>query len=109
MNTTEMEESTDSCEPESTSSVVIHVVETENEPLYESDESDCENVFDELMEIKSPNEVWRLIVFAPFLIIIILLSFFFFLPPKVYPTHFSATNERKSMKIHRYVRKNIHI
>jgi hypothetical protein len=37
MNTTEMEESTDSCEPESTSSVVI--VETENEPLYESDES----------------------------------------------------------------------
>ena len=98
MNTTEMEESTDSCEPESTSSVVIHVVETENEPLYESDESDCENVFDELMEIKSPNEVWRLIVFAPFLIIIILLSFF--LPPKVYP----ATNERKSMKIHRNVK-----
>jgi hypothetical protein len=50
MNTTEMEESTDSCEHESTSSVVI--VETENEPLYESDESDRENVFDELMEIE---------------------------------------------------------
>jgi hypothetical protein len=24
----------------------------------------------------------------------------FFLPPKVYPTHFSATTERKSMKLH---------
>jgi hypothetical protein len=42
MNTTEMEEFTDSYEPESTCSVVI--VETENEPLYESDQSDCENV-----------------------------------------------------------------
>ena len=51
MNTTEMEEYTYSlCEPEFTSSVVI--VETENEPLYESDESDRENVFDELMEIE---------------------------------------------------------
>ena len=50
MNTTEMEEFTDSYEPESTCSVVI--VETENEPLYESDESDRENVFDELMEIE---------------------------------------------------------
>ena len=31
-------------------------------------------------------------------------SFFlsFFLPPKVYPTHFSATTERKSMKLHMY-------
>jgi hypothetical protein len=25
----------------------------------------------------------------------------FFLPPKVYPTHFSATTEQKSMKLHR--------
>jgi uncharacterized membrane protein len=44
-------------------------------------------------------------VFAPFLIIIliiILLSFFlsFFLSsPKVYPTHFSATTERKTKMI----------
>jgi hypothetical protein len=28
----------------------------------------------------------------------------FFLPPKVYPTHFSATTERKSMKLHRNVK-----
>jgi hypothetical protein len=47
-----MEESTDSCEPESTSSSSVVIVETENEPLYESDESDRENVFDELMEIE---------------------------------------------------------
>ena len=34
------------------------------------------------------------------------LSFFlsFFLPPKVYPTHFSATTERKSMKLHRNIK-----
>ena len=43
--------------------------------------------------------VWH-IVFAPFLLL--LLSFF--LPPKVYPTHFSATTERKSMKLHRNVK-----
>jgi hypothetical protein len=30
----------------------VVIVETENEPLYESDESDRENVFDELMEIE---------------------------------------------------------
>lgn len=47
MNTTEMEESTDSCDTESTSSV-----ETENKSLYESDESDGENVFDEFMDIE---------------------------------------------------------
>jgi hypothetical protein len=45
----------------------------------------------------------RHIVFAPFLIIILLLLSFF-LPPKVYPTHFSATSERKSMKLHRNVK-----
>jgi hypothetical protein len=28
----------------------------------------------------------------------------FFLPPKVYPTHFSATTERKSMKLHRNIK-----
>jgi hypothetical protein len=39
-------------------------------------------------------------VFAPFLIILLLS---FFLLPKVYPTHFSATTERKSMKLHRNV------
>jgi hypothetical protein len=34
------------------------------------------------------------------------LSFFiyFFLPPKVYPTHFSATTERKSMKLNSNVK-----
>jgi hypothetical protein len=36
------------------------------------------------------------------LVIIILLSFF--LPPKVYPTYFSATTEWKSMKFHRNVK-----
>jgi hypothetical protein len=28
----------------------------------------------------------------------------FFLLPKVYPTHFSATTDRKSMKLHRNVK-----
>jgi hypothetical protein len=50
MNTAEMEDFTDPYEPESTCSVVI--VETENEPLYEGDQSDCENVFGEFMEIE---------------------------------------------------------
>ena len=54
--------------------------------------------------IKSPNKVWRLIVFALFLLIIIILPLSFFLPPKVYPTHFSATTEWKSMKLHRNVK-----
>ena len=38
------------------------------------------------------------------LLLLFLLFFFFFLPPKVYPTHFSATTERKSMKLHRDVK-----
>ena len=50
----------------------------------------------------------RHIVFAPFLlliiIIIILLLLSFFLPPKVYLTHFSATTEQNSMKLHRNVK-----
>jgi uncharacterized ion transporter superfamily protein YfcC len=50
----------------------------------------------------------RHIVFAPFLIIIILIIIIlllsFFLPPKVYPTHFSATIEQKSIKLHRNVK-----
>jgi hypothetical protein len=48
----------------------------------------------------------RHIVFVPFLIILLLLSFFlyFFLPPNVYPTHFSATTERKSMKLNSNVK-----
>ena len=46
----------------------------------------------------------RHIVFAPFLIIIIILPLSFFLPSKVCPTHFSATTERKSMKLHRNVK-----
>ena len=50
MNTAEMEDFTDPYEPKSTCSVVI--VETENEPLYEGDQSDCENVFGEFMEIE---------------------------------------------------------
>ena len=48
----------------------------------------------------------RHIVFAPFLIIIIILLLLlsFFLPLKVCPTHFSATTEWKSMKLHRNVK-----
>ena len=41
---------------------------------------------------------------AILVIIIILIILSFFLPPKVYPTHFSATTERKSMKLHRNVK-----
>jgi hypothetical protein len=52
----------------------------------------------------SPKQSLGDIVFAPFLLIIILLFLSFFFPPKVYPTHFSATTERKSMKLHRNVK-----
>jgi uncharacterized membrane protein len=49
------------------------------------------------------------IVFAPFLLIIIIIILSFFLPPKVYPTHFSATTERKSMKLHMNVKPMVDI
>jgi hypothetical protein len=52
-------------------------------------------------ESKSLGDILCLLRFFLF-IILLFLSFFF--PPKVYPTHFSATTERKSMKLHRNVK-----
>ena len=39
-----------------------------------------------------------------FLLLLLFLFLSFFPPPKVYPTHFSATTERRSMKLHRNVK-----
>jgi hypothetical protein len=39
-----------------------------------------------------------------FLLLLLFFLSFFFLLPKVYPIHFSATTERKSMKLHRNVK-----
>ena len=53
--------------------------------------------------IMSPKRSLRdILCLLRFLLLFFFLSFF--LPPKVYPTHFSATTERKSMKLHRNVK-----
>jgi hypothetical protein len=55
-----------------------------------------------------PNEVWETYcvcsVSSYYYFYYYYSSSSFFLPPKVYPTHFSATTERKSMKLHRNVK-----
>jgi hypothetical protein len=48
---------------------------------------------------RSLGDMLCLLRFLLLLLLLFLLFFFFFLPPKVYPTHFSATTERKSMKL----------